>query len=150
MIMRLLAGLWVCVVALGASYGATMWKMQQSIAATAPAEKVAVELHKLKFINVPMIAKGVVQGYVVAQLSYTADAAALKKADIAPDPFILDEAFRLIYGDETLDFKNLKKFDLTAFSTNLKKSVRERMKSDVLQDILVQELSFIPADDVRR
>jgi hypothetical protein len=36
----------------------------------------------------------------------------LKTMDVSPDAFVMDEAFRLIYSDEKLDFRNLDRFDL--------------------------------------
>lgn len=151
MIMKLVAGLWVCAVALGASYGATLWKMKQGQAAsTVTAAPVAVELRKLKPLNVPMIAGGAIRGYIIAQVSYTADVALLKKMDVSPDPFILDEAFRLLYSDPSLDFRNLKKFDLVAFREHIKTEVKARLKSDAVQDVLVPEFSFIPHEDIRK
>ena len=153
MLMRLLTGLWICVVALGASFGVMQWKIKEATAhaaaATAPAKRPS-ELRKLKTITVPIIAKGAVQGYVVAQLSYLADGERLKTLDVSPDPFVLDEAFRLLYSDEKLDFQNLDRFDLITFTGSIKKGVASRIKSDVVEDVLVQEFNFIGAEDVRR
>lgn len=151
MIMRLLAGLWVCAVALGASYGATFWKLKQEQSAGVINEAPkSIELRKIKGLNVPIIAGGAIRGYVVVQIAYTADAEALKKLELPPDVFITDEAFRLIYSDERLDFRDLKKFDLVAFRENIKREVATRLKADVIQDILVPEFSFIPSEDIRK
>lgn len=153
MLMRLLTGVWICVAALAASYGATQWKMKeaaaQSAAASTPARKPA-ELRKLKPITVPLVARGAVQGYAVAQLSYLAEGDKLKALDVSPDSFVMDEAFRLLYSDEKLDFKNLERFDLVAFAQLIKAGVAARLKSDVVEDVLVQEFNFIGAEDVRR
>jgi hypothetical protein len=154
MLMRLLTGLWVCAVALGSSFGATQWKMkeaaaQSAAAAAGPARKPS-ELRKLKPITVPLVARGAVQGYAVVQLSYLAEGEKLKTMDVSPDAFVMDEAFRLIYSDEKLDFKNLDRFDLIAFAKAVKLGVAGRIKIDVVEDVLVQEFNFIGAEDVRR
>jgi len=154
MLMRLVTGLWVCVVALSASFAATQWKMkevtaQAAAAAAGPARKPS-ELRKLKPITVPLVARGAVQGYVVAQISYLAEGDKLKALDISPDAFVMDEAFRLLYSDEKLDFKNLDRFDLVAFAKAVKVGVAGRIKSDVVEDVLIQEFNFIGAEDVRR
>jgi flagellar basal body-associated protein FliL len=153
MLMRLLTGLWVCLVALGASFGAMQWKSKESAAqaaaAAAPVRKPS-ELRKLKPITVPLVARGAVQGYAVAQLAYLAEGEKLKGLDISPDAFVMDEAFRLLYSDEKLDFKHLDRFDLVSFSRAVKNGVAIRLKSDVVEDVLVQEFNFIGAEEVRR
>jgi hypothetical protein len=56
-----------------------------------------LERKKTMPLNVPMIANGIVEGYIVAQFIYLADARNLKELAIAPDDFITDEAFRLLW-----------------------------------------------------
>jgi hypothetical protein len=150
MMLRLVAGLWICIVALSASYGATLWKVRQASAPASPQEKKTIELRKLKVINVPMISKGIVQGYVVTQLSYSVDADAVKKLDVSPDTFVLDEAFRLIYSDEKLDFNHLDKFDLRQFRESIKENVKARLHTDVITDVLVPEFTIISIEDIRK
>ena len=152
MILRLLAGVWLCVVALGASFGVTQWKMQKAaamVAAAAPVKKSG-EIRKLKSITVPLIASGQVQGYVVAQFAFVADPDAAKPLESLPDAFVSDEAFRLLYSDEKLDYKNLDRFDLPRFASTVRANVNARLKADVVMDVLVQEFNFIGAEDVRR
>ncbi len=151
MILRVLAGLWICAVALGASFGALQWKMKQADAANhVSVAKKPSELRKLRSITVPLIANGGVQGYLVAQLSYLADGEVLKALDVPPDSFVMDEAFRLLYSDEKLDYRNLERFDLAKFGAAVKAGVSARLKADVVSDVLVQEFNFISAEDVRK
>ena len=63
-------------------------------------------------ISVPIIRSGAIQGYVMAQFSFTANAAILKRLSLKADVVLLDEAFKAIYSEEVLDFKNMKKQDL--------------------------------------
>lgn len=154
MMMRLLAGVWLCAVALGASYGMTQWKMQQAAAAVAaadakPAKKVG-ELRKLKSITVPLITSGQVQGYLVAQFAYMTEGDAAKQFDTQPDAFVADEAFRLLYADEKLDYKHLDRFDIPRFAATIRTNVNARLKAEVVADVLVQDFNFIGAEDVRR
>lgn len=58
-------------------------------------------------LNVPMIANGIVEGYIVAQFIYLADTQSLKELSVPPDDFINDEAFRALYSGQ-VDF-NLKR-----------------------------------------
>lgn len=149
--MRLLAGLWVCLVALGSSFGAMQWKIRQvePPAAEAKTLKKAGELRKLKSITVPLVASGQVQGYLVAQFSFMMEADSGKVFDTQPDLFVADEAFRLLYADEKLDYKNLDRFDIPRFAATVRANVNARLKAEVVADILVQEFNFISAADVR-
>ncbi len=153
MILRLLAGVWLCVVALGASYGVTQWKMRQAAAAlqaeSKPVKKVG-ELRKLKSMTVPLIASGQVQGYLVAQFAYMTEGDAAKMFESQPDAFVADEAFRLLYADEKLDYKNLDRFDIPRFAATIRSNVNARLKAEVVADVLVQEFNFISAEDVRK
>ena len=74
MIKLLMTGVWACMVTVGASLGISYW--QESRAALPPKQEYLEGLvyEKTKVINVPMIAEGSVQGYIVAQLVFTADA----------------------------------------------------------------------------
>ena len=149
MIRLLLMGVWGAAVALGAS-AATNWWTTEHKAAAAIEEPHAVEQKKLKLINVPILADGQVQGYVVAQFLYTADSKALKALAAPPDAIIQDEAFRMIYGEEKLDFRDLKKIDLGKLTSDLRARVVKRMNSEIVKEILLQEFSYVSRDDVRK
>lgn len=152
MILRILAGLWLLTVALGASFGMTQFKMKQAadaIAAAAPKKKPD-ELRKLKSVTVPLIANGKVQGYLVTTLAFLADGEVLKKLEVPPDAFVADEAFRALYSDDKLDYRHLDRFDLARFAATVKAGVNARLKSEVVNDVLVQEFNFVGAEDVRK
>ena len=76
----------------------------------------ATESRKTHEINVPRIKDGVIKGYAVMLLSYTLDLDALRKAAMAPDSILVDEAFRYVYNDSTIDFDHLDRFDLAKMS----------------------------------
>lgn len=152
MMLRLVAGVWLCLVALGSSYGMTQWKMQQAASQIADAKPVkkAGDLRKLKSITVPMISHGQVQGYLVAQFAFMMESDVGKQFDTQPDAFVSDEAFRLLYADEKLDYKNLDRFDIPRFAGTVKANVNARLKANVVADVLVQEFNFIASEDVRK
>jgi hypothetical protein len=102
------------------------------------------EARKTREINVPRIADGVIKGYAVMLLSYTLDVGAMKKAAMAPDSILVDEAFRYVYNDDSIDFDHLDRFDLAKMSKALIRSVNARIKGDVLVDVGVDEFTFEP------
>jgi hypothetical protein len=146
----LMTGVWACIVTVGAGLVISYWK--ESHAALTPKQEYAEGLvyEKTRVINVPMIAEGSVQGYVVARLVFTADAKVLRKLPVPPEAFIVDEAFRNIYGDEKIDFKNLSRYDLAHFAQTVREHVNTRLQVDVLQDVLVQDFNYVSKDQIRR
>ncbi len=109
----------------------------------------ATETRKTHEINVPRIKNGAVKGYAVMLLTYTVDLGALKKAAMAPDSIVADEAFRYVYDDDTIDFDHLDRFDLTKMSKALIRAVNARVKGDVLVDVGVEEFTYAPIGDAR-
>ena len=95
----------------------------------------------------PRIKDGAVKGYAVMMLSYTVDLGELKKAEMAPDSILVDEAFRYVYNDDTIDFDHLDRFDFARMSKALIKSVNARVKGDVLVDVGVQEFTYAAIGD---
>jgi hypothetical protein len=149
-IVRLLvAGVWACIVTVGASLALSYWK--EGHASPAQQEYAGgLAYEKTRVINVPMIAEGSVQGYIVAQFVFTADATVLRQLPVPPEAFVVDEAFRSIYSDENLDFKNLARFDLVHFARTVREHVNKRLQADVLQDLLVQDFNYVSKDQIRR
>ena len=97
----------------------------------------------------PRLKGGAIKGYAVMLLSYTLDLGALKKAAMAPDSILVDEAFRYVYDDDTIDFDHLDRFDLAKMSKALIRSVNARVKGDVLVDVGVEEFTYAPISETR-
>lgn len=107
-----------------------------------------LDYESIRPVNVPMIADGALQGYVVAKLVFTADADELRNLSVPPHPFLVDEAFRALYADRSLDFKHLERYDLDALTLNLKIATNKRIGKDIIQDILVEEFNYFSKEDV--
>ena len=139
-------GLWVLIVALGASY-AVAFVDTPAKSTDAGAPKLNLQMEKTRVINVPMIAGGEVRGFIVAQFAYTVDAAKLKGLSVTPDVFLLDEAFRAVYTDDHLDFLHLDKYDINGLTTRLVAATNKRLGADVVHDILIQDFTFISKEE---
>jgi hypothetical protein len=107
------------------------------------------EARKTHEINVPRIKDGAIKGYAVMLLSYTVDLSALKTAMIAPDSILVDEAFRYVYNDDTIDFDHLDRFDFAKMSKALVGTINARVKSEVIVDVGVQEFTYEPVSEIR-
>ena len=107
----------------------------------------ATEARKTHEINVPRIKDGAVKGYAVMLLSYTVDLSEMRRAEMGPDSILVDEAFRYVYSDDTIDFDHLDRFDFAKMSKTLIHAVNARVKGDVLVDVGVQEFTYAAIGD---
>ncbi len=114
---------------------------------TAAAVERTTEARKTQEINVPRIKDGAVKGYAVMLLSYTVDLKALRTASMAPDSILVDEAFRYVYNDDTIDFDHLDRFDLAKMSKAIARAVNVRVGGDVVVDVGVQEFTYASSSD---
>jgi hypothetical protein len=151
MIKTILAGTWACVVTLGATYAAVSWQSSVAPAAHAEPERLygGLETVRTRMISVPVIRSGAIQGYVMAQFSFSADAYILKKLSLKAEVVVLDEAFRAIYGDDTLDFRVLKKQDWPTIAKKIVEGSNARFGAKIIDDIFVQEFGYVNKDGIR-
>jgi hypothetical protein len=150
MIRLFMTGAWVCVITLAAAYGISQWVASGGKLMVRKDYLEGLEYEKTRMINVPMIADGAVQGYIAAQFVFTVDAKTVRQLSVPPDPFVVHEAFRRIYSEERIDFKNMKKQDLVPLLKAIKQDVNERMQANIVQDILIEEFNYISKDDLRK
>ncbi|CAN0601198.1 hypothetical protein [Roseibium polysiphoniae] len=149
MIKMLVVGLWMPIAALGSSYATVYWMNDKMAASDGETAGLGgLDYETIRPVNVPILSDGALQGYVVAKLVFTADADALRELPVPPHPFLIDEAFRRIYADEALDFKRLERYDLDALTSHLKGAANQRIGSDVVQDVLVEEFNYFDKDVV--
>ena len=141
-------GLWVLVVGLGTSYAVA--SLDGGAKQPGDLAKPVLQLEKTRVINVPMIANGAVRGFIVAQFGYTVEAAKAKALPVAPDAFLLDEAFRAIYTDDKLDFLHLEKYDIDGFTGRLVAAANKRLGADIVHDVLIQDFTFISKEENER
>jgi hypothetical protein len=104
---------------------------------------------RTRMISVPVVADGGIRGYVVAQFAFTAPAKLMKQMPVKPDLYVLDEAFQLIFSGEMIDFRQFKKQDLPSLGKQIVENVNKRLGMRVVEDVLVQELNYVPKDGVR-
>lgn len=146
-----LIGLWVCVVTLLSAYGAAWWLVNGGVAnPDADPTWEGLQYVKTEPINVPMIRDGKLMGYSVLELVFTADSTRLKEAPVPPDLFVTDEAFRTIYGDDSIDLDHIQRYDLKAFADGIRQRVNVRLKSDTLQEVLVDQISYFSRDAMKQ
>jgi hypothetical protein len=147
---RLIAlGVWVCLVTMVSSYAATLWKTQTT--PEVQVEKLFGGLQSVKtsLVSVPIVSDGGVQGYVIAQFSFTIKADVLRRMSVKPDVFLLDSAFRTIYSADAAAVRGAKKQDLQSLTAGIKSHVNERFGNAFVEDVLIERFSYVPKDEVR-
>lgn len=149
MIKLVLSGLWVCLVTLASTYAAVSWHTTRAPEPETQKLFGGLESVRTRMISVPVVADGAVHGYVMAQFVFTVDANVMKRLSVKPDVFLLDEAFKTIYGGERIDFRQAKKQDLPGLSKQIADNVNKRLGVALIDDVLIQELNYITKDHVR-
>jgi hypothetical protein len=150
MIRLLLAGIWVCVLTAGTSYAVAYWKENGGLLPQKDEYLDGLQYQKTRALSVPMVENGGVQGYIVARFVYTVDARTMHQLSVPPEPFVVDEAFRKIYADERLDFRKLARYDLSILTASIKQRVNERMRADVVQDVLIEDFKYVSREEFQQ
>ncbi len=141
-----LVGLWVVLVALGSTFGAATFLSRKPPPADAAAASGPLESDKTRVVNVPMIAGGVVKGFVSVQLAYTIEASAAKSLSVQPNIYLVDEAFRTLYSDPGFDFQHLERFDLAKFTKHLADSTNAHLGAPLIKEVLIADMNYSPKD----
>ena len=149
MIKTLLIGIWVCIVALGSSYFFIQMNNTSSAHAPSAEEVTAIEFIKTDMVSVPIINGGRVQGYLVAQLSFAVNKAETAKLPFEPTPYLVDIAYRSLYENSVVDFSKLRPQDLTSLTMKISKAANEKFGAEVVKDVLMNEINYVPREEVR-
>ena len=150
MIKHLFLGFWICALALGSTYATVVMTAKPADEAHGQdVGKVALEQVQTKRLSIPIIGDGRMKGYVLAQFVFHVNAKMAKEMSIRPDIFLVDEAFKVIFSGEAVNFKSMEKPDASALGAAIRKNVNERFGTDFLQEVLVQELNFVPQERFR-
>ena len=147
MMKQLFIGIWVCCVSLGSAYGVMMFQGRPGAedGETAP----QIEQVQTKMINVPVIDKGTVKGYIMAQFVFRLDADRLKELAVKPDIFLVDEALKVLYNADAVDFRKSKKQDVPAVAKIIMANLNNRFGENFVREVLVQELNYMSRDQLR-
>lgn len=148
MIKIILVGLWICAVTVASCYGAVMY-----FSATKSEEDSGafggIDYIKTEMTSVPIIHDGEIKGYIVVQLVFAADSQKLKERHLDAAPFLVDEAYRVIYADNHIDFKKMEKQELAKLAKQIMENSNKRLKDDLIKEVLFQQLNYVAKDEVR-
>ncbi|MGV8938443.1 MAG: flagellar basal body-associated FliL family protein [Allorhizobium sp.] len=148
MVKLLVAGLWVCLVTLGAVYFSV--KM-----ATAPAvdpeiaRKAGLELVKGESITIPLIADGRVSGYFLGRISFMMNKEKSKGVALPMTELMTDELFTLLIGNKMIDIAHMGDFDVAKFRESIKEDLNKHLGEGFVEEVLIEQLDFLSKDDTR-
>jgi len=145
----LAVGLWVCIVTLGAVYGAISL-------ATAPAgpseedQKAPLELVKGEPITIPVITDGGVSGYFLTRVSFMMDKAKIAGAELPMTELMTDELFTLLIGNKMVDLANTKGFDVAVFREKILTDLNAHLGEGFVSQVLIEQLDYVSKDVARK
>lgn len=143
-------GLWSCIVAVGTAYMGLLWSQNLHSGDKAEAAKPVKLTHvPVRPISVPIAADGQITGYVVARIGYVSRADDLKKIQIKPEVFLFDAVFSAIFQKKLLDMGAIDQNALAVFSRHVKESVNAQLGAEIIQQVVAEELGFVPIDQAR-
>jgi hypothetical protein len=146
----MMLAIWVSALSLGAAYATLMMDQKtDEQAKTKNSEELLVEQVQTKRLSIPIIGDGRVKGYVLAQFVFHLDGRIVKELKVRPDSFLVDEAFKIIFANEAINFKTMTKPDSSALVAAIKNSINSRFGENFLREVLVQELTYIPQERFR-
>jgi hypothetical protein len=159
MIKIILAGIWTCLVTMAACYAAVSWQAGGSAAqhdqdhghgsGHGAGHGGGLETVRTRMVSVPVIRSGAIQGYVLAQFSFTAQGKALKVLPMKADVVVVDEAFKAIYSEDAFDFRNMKQHDLAGLAKRIVEGSNKRFATQVVEDVFFQEFSYVNKEGAR-
>ena len=143
MIKILLTGIWAAFVTLGASYGAMTYMPRAGEKHQSQETNGGLDSLKTSEFSVPIVWDGAIEGYVVAQFSFTIATAEAKSLSIEPEDYILSAAFREIYETARIEKGRYKKLDISTLTRHIAENVNKRFRRPLVRDVLVQSLKFV-------
>ena len=57
--------------------------------------------------------------------------------------------FRTVFADERIDIAHLERFDIASLTEKIRTDVNARFGADLIQDMLVEQFTFVSKDEVR-
>lgn len=150
MIKFVVAALWIAAATLGSVY------YSFNAVRSHPDEKApeasllgGLDYVSMGVVTVPVMVKGAVHGYFLAKLVYTVEPEKKAKLVLPAETLLADEVYTYLYGNPLIDFTRKEKFDIDAFRAGLRDAVNARVGTDMVHEVLVEQVDYLTKDDIR-
>jgi hypothetical protein len=150
MFKALIIGIWGCLIAAGSSYAVVFMHNRKPAETTTAVPADKLERRKVPPLTVPVLAEGKLQGYLIVQLALLGPAQAMKAQDVPPEVLLSSVAFSILYSDDKIDFRQLKKYDLKGFTDDAKARMDKRLGPGIVSEVAVDEFNYVSKDDLRK
>lgn len=107
------------------------------------------EMATTKHINVPIVRKTTIIGYLSVQFSFQAPKREKNDTSPLPNPYLIDEAFRVLYGESAKIGMEMEKYKVKHLTELILDGVQKRIGKSAIKDLLLKEFNFIAAGSVR-
>ena len=141
-------GVWVILVTAGATYGSVYLSSAPKDEAAADSD-LGFEQLSSEMMSVPVMRNSDITGYIILQLSFSADRRILEEKKIDPMPFMMDAAFRAIFANPDVDFRRLRGGDIDMLTGLIAQKANERIGSELVRHVLLQQWNFVKKEDIR-
>ena len=147
MIKFLVAALWISIATTGALVYSFTSAQDQGAATEAEATPFqGLDYVRTGVISVPVFENGKVYGYFLARLVFTAEGKRLAQLRLPPEALLTDQVYSHLFGNPQIDFTSRENIDIDAFRETIRAGVNERLGEPLLQEVLVEQLDFLPKD----
>lgn len=149
MIKFIVAAIWICVVTIGAMVYSFQSSAAKPDSGTEPAFFGGLDYVKTDVISVPVLQKGIINGYFIARLVYTVEPEKMRKLSIPAQSVIVDEVYTYLFSHPQTDFSKADKVDLDVFRTGIKDSVNKRVGDTLIHEVLIEQIDYLSKADIR-
>ncbi len=149
MLKLVITGVWVCIVTLASVYFSIEMSRAPDKQDPDAVKKAAQELVRGEVTTFPIISNGKVQGYFLTRISYIADKTKLEEIKLPIPELITDELYTALVGNRVIKIGDSHDFDLDAFRKTVKNSLNARLGTDVILEIVVEQIDYLSKDDIR-
>lgn len=149
MIKFVAAALWICMATAAAVVYSFETDTPHEAQASAPAFEGGLDYVKTDVISVPVLTDGVIEGYFLARLVFTAEPSRLKSLSVPAQTLIVDQVYSYLYGNPQADFTRVKTLDLDAFRRGIRDSINQRVGLNLIHDVLVEQVDFLSKQEIR-
>jgi hypothetical protein len=149
MIKFIVAAIWICVVTIGAMIYSFQSSAAKPDAGAEPAFFGGLDYVKTDVISVPVLQKGVINGYFIARLVYTVEPEKMRKLSVPAQSLIIDEVYTYLFSHPETDFSQADKVDIDALRTGIRDSINKRVGDTLIHEVLVEQIDYLSKADIR-
>jgi hypothetical protein len=149
MLKLIITGIWVAAVTLGSVYFSIQMAKAPDPDAEEAKKKAVQELVRGEIITYPVIAQGRVEGYFLARASFIADKTKLAEITLPIPELLTDELYTELVGDKVIRVGDNRNFDLKAFKSRVKQALNEKLGSEVVLDVVVEQIDYLTKQEIQ-